>query len=276
MLTAIWRGTTQSLAKVTICAQFSVVAAWISLGCSAPDRPLAAQDMMALTDMAGDACNVPTTELQWDDACPGWGLCARDACGYYFARQDADCLGSNECLIWGRCTASRGYCVVANELDCRKGAVCWEVDGTCTFDARSTPAGDGSCVATSDADCRAVGLVLAPSGSGCVQQGHTEADCAAYHGCKSYGTCHLVNGICLPLTDQDCTQSYECINKGKCHYSEERMACVAIDDAGCAASLECKLFNRCTAYHSQCWQTAADCKGDCGGRPCSFHYGFCQ
>ncbi len=208
--------------------------------------------------------------------CVGHGLCGRDECGYYFARNDADCLPSNDCTHSGMCTARGGMCVVGSDSDCLASELCQVMFGQCTFAADRTPLGGGWCIATSAEQCAAVQLVLAPSGVGCVQKLESDDACKADLPSMYVGAVHSVGGGCEPTSDADCGGSGICRDSGRCHFDPPTMACVAKDNTDCAKSFNCAPLGLCTAYAGQCWQTAADCQGDCGGRPCSFHYGICQ
>ena len=186
--------------------------------------------------------------------------------------EPGNCARSQNCKVWGWCTAVDGLCQAASDADCKKGKAC-TASGLCT-------AKDGQCIATRDTDCKAAktctkrGRCTARDGqcitagnkdcqlsSKCKDKGHctekdgkcvigSRKDCEATPLCTEDGRCTADDGKCVIAIDKDCKASELCKDKGRCTAKSGK--CIATRDEDCARSSECKEKGRCKVRSGRC------------------------
>jgi hypothetical protein len=115
--------------------------------------------------------------------------------------QGDDCLKTESCSRYGRCTVDGLACTTKSSADCKKAELCAS-NGFCTF-------ANGRCQVTSRADCemtvackdhgvcefvadnRKSGMEVIP---GCIVG--SLADCQRSRACREKHYCRLVEGVC--------------------------------------------------------------------------------
>ena len=207
------------------------------------------------------------------NACKNFGACHkgkwldREAC---YPTSPKDCTQTKECYLRGRCKiqqhANGWTCVVApnnTATNCLgtacdtlcNGRSCRQY-GRCHFEPKTN-----SCVIKTQQDCiqstncrdygqcepkenQCIGSVCSSSSVSCRFHGH----------CKFTSTAS--GQLCVPATDQNCTDSQACLEEGLCTKAGDR--CIATTDAHCIASNACKKHGRCLNVSSRCG--IDDCK----------------
>ena len=135
------------------------------------------------------------------------------------------CVGTNDCILYGKCHSVGGKCVAVSDSDCTPLGECKSV-GKCS-------AVDGACVAAKDADC---------------------LNCEF---CKISGQCSVSNGSCAILSDADCQKSNLCALYGRCTLTGD--VCGVGSDADCAQSQYCAKFSYCKSKDGMCCTSSGDC-----------------
>lgn len=170
----------------------------------------------------------------------------------------ADCHDSVGCLVFGRCVARGGVCVVGSDEHCRSAVMCRRA-GVCTADG-------AECVARADADCRvaeACGVAGQCFASGGKCLALDEADCKSSSLCRSNGWCGVTGGKrCGAVSQAECAASERCRKDGACTWRQED--CVVASDDDCRGAAVCRLHGKCRATKTwlepEC--TAGDEAGD--------------
>ena len=81
----------------------------------------------------------------------------------------------------------------------------------------------------------------------------TQSSCLNSAGCQLSGQCHVVEGACAPLADEDCVPTKGCRTDGMCRVSAG--ACIAAP-ASCQASLRCAWSGICKFEGHRCHATS--------------------
>lgn len=208
------------------------------------------------------------------DTCGARGMCAEVA-GECTAT-DAGCRASDRCRRHGECSvAENGSCGVLADDDCKESVACKEEGlciashGACT---RRCPDGEVVCGRTScEDDCRDDGRCTLRFGT-CVPS--SDAECRASRACREEGRCYLITRFspeCSALDANDCLRSTGCRERGECSLSGidgGKRLCVAQTPADCWRSAICRDEGRCTPIqvamsdHLHCERASdADCRG---------------
>ena len=201
-----------------------------------------------------------------------------------------ECQTSNECYHEGRCTWSNGTCIAASRDDCAQAHFNRE-ETLCEKYGKCTPQG-GVCVSTSE-DC--LKSTYCKQFAGCTPMGGTcglgsTVDCRrtqgfiATHGglqpCAGDGLCNWSpkREKCVALTDADCKQSSECKNSGACSVTNQG-TCTLGSSFGCSQLDACKKDGQCTYKRGACvFESTADCRKTeaCTNNGlCTYHLGQC-
>jgi hypothetical protein len=188
------------------------------------------------------------------------------ACKHFEDECAESCATTVACRKDGTCTLGPlGTCVAATDAGCRASTVCL-TEGRCT-------AKDGACVATDAScgarwECRWNGACSASSGR-C--RATSDADCAPSEGCKASGRCRHRNGTCVVAKSEDCARSLECAGAGRCIAASG--FCQQGDDAYCRGTEGCRELGQCSAGLLRCEATADE---DCRASAVCKKYGWCE
>jgi len=208
---------------------------------------------------ASDGAIGATAPVDCKGACQFWGRCT--AMGGICRATDADCHASSWCKVIGYCHAVQGDCVPISESECAQSLPCAK-DGYCGFSGQY-------CVATS-AGCDGAGNAF--YGGQCHERARADDTCDADRpGCKAWGECANVNGICLAGSEAVCQASSGCTDHGRCHLLGA--LCRATLSADCRNSTACKTSSYCVARDGIC-VTGSD--ADCAESELCSGYGLCH
>jgi hypothetical protein len=179
-------------------------------------------------------CGDQTARGSWDatagmQCLEGANLCEGGPCT---PTSSIDCRLQPDCEQSGECEFSDGKCVLSED-GCAHSLIDCGLNGACHLGP------NGTCVVTSDADCRS------PYGS-C-------PSCSFKGSCVSQGNCYFENGQCVAKSDGDCKNSDQCAFAGMC--SLVGNSCAAASDADCAGSEVCRTSGLCKVNNN----------GQCGG-----------
>lgn len=151
------------------------------------------------------------------------------------------------------------------ERACKERGLCTNVDGTCVAGS------DAHCRASDD--CKERGACSAVEGR-C--RAANDSSCGRSLVCESSGACVAEDGACVVARDEDCARSTLCERTGRC--TAKTGACEVASDAGCQKTRGCREEGRCAYRNGECAATSEqDCHhaARCRDHGCVFSEGRC-
>ena len=234
-----------------------------------------------LATACGDPCKKTTN-------CTADGRCTSKEDKTCHAAKDADCVPSQACTQFGKCSAQKGACVALKDATCqasdgcKSGGDCSAYQGACVSQTKALHGicmgscgaegrcvlQEGECTATDRFYCTGAHDGPPLDSSPCARFGFcqidkgrcvagSDADCQGSQLCKNAAQCRARDGACF-AAEGDCKKSEACTTHGRCSAIAGR--CAALTEADCKPASACKAEGACSAIHGVCMAaTEADC-----------------